>query len=89
MKKFVMRHLMINCRDATLLTAKKEEGKLGFVENIQLRIHISMCSFCKRFEKQARTIASESKGVSAEGELSESAKQRIRDILNGYSSKES
>lgn len=89
MKKFMMRYLMINCKDATLLTAKREEGKLSMVESIKLSMHLSMCSFCRRFDKQARTIASESKDVMAEAELSESAKQRIQGILNEYSSGQS
>lgn len=87
MKKFMMCHLMVNCRDATMLTAKKEEGKLSFTENIKLSMHLSMCSFCRRFEKQSRTIASESMVVSAENELSESAKRRIQDVLDEYSSR--
>lgn len=89
MKKFMMGHLMINCRNATMLTAKKEEGKLNFAENIKLTLHISMCSFCRRFEKQSRTIASESKVVSGDAELSASAKQRIQEILDDYSSSNS
>lgn len=80
----MMRHLMISCKDATLLTAKNEEGKLSLGEIIKLGIHTSMCSLCKKFEKQAHTIALESKDVMSDEELSESAKERIKKMLTDF-----
>jgi anti-sigma factor ChrR (cupin superfamily) len=87
MKKIMMRYLMISCKDATMLTAKKEEGKLSLVERVKLGMHSSMCLLCRKFEKQAHTIAIESKEVTADAELSESAKQRIHEMLSKQTEK--
>lgn len=47
---------MYTCKEATYLISKKEEGKLTFIQNVKLRMHISMCKFCKLFEKQNKYI---------------------------------
>ena len=77
MKKFMMKYLMVNCKEATFLMAKKEEGKLSLMESIKLSMHTYMCSFCRKFEKQTSTIAIESKYVHAEDNLPVFAKERI------------
>lgn len=86
MKKFMMKYLMINCRKATYLMAKKEEGKLSFVGRMKLSIHTSMCSLCKKFEKQTSLIGKESKHVHAEDNLPAFAKERIERMLEEHSS---
>lgn len=80
----MMRYLMISCKDATMLTAKNEEGKLSLGERMKLGMHTSMCSLCKKFEKQAHSIAIESKEVMADVELSEPVKQRIQKMLSEF-----
>jgi anti-sigma factor ChrR (cupin superfamily) len=85
MKKFIMKYLMINCREATFLMAKREEGKLSFVGRMKLSIHTSMCSLCKKFEKQASRIGKESKHVHAEDNLPAFAKERIERMLEELS----
>lgn len=75
---------MISCKDATMLTAKNEEGKLSLGERMKLGMHTSMCSLCKKFEKQAHAIAIESKNVIADAELSEPAKERIQKMLSEF-----
>ncbi|MBS1666966.1 MAG: zf-HC2 domain-containing protein [Bacteroidetes bacterium] len=83
MRKFMMKYLMVNCREATMLMTKKEEGKISFREKLSLMLHTSMCSFCRRFEKQTTTIGSESKHVHAEGDqLTASSREKIERILD-------
>ena len=72
---------MINCKEATFLMAKKEEGKLSLVGRMKLSMHTSMCSLCKKFEKQSVKIATESKYISAEQLLSRNAKEKIEQKL--------
>lgn len=84
MKKLIMKYLMVNCKEATLLMAKREEGKLSFMQKIHLSVHTSMCSFCKRFEKQTAKIAEESRHIHAEDTLSEMVKERITQKLSGH-----
>lgn len=85
MKKFMMKYLMISCKEATFLMAKKEEGKLSFIRAIKLSIHTSMCSVCKTFEKQTARIVKESKHIHADDNLPLLAKGRIAQALNDHS----
>jgi hypothetical protein len=85
MKKFMMKYLMIGCREATYLMAKKEEGKLSFAGTIKLSFHTSMCSFCRRFERQSSLIGKESKHVHAEDNLPDFTKERIERMLDEHS----
>jgi hypothetical protein len=86
MKKFMMKYLMISCREATYLTAKKEEGKLSFLTKMKISMHTSMCSLCKSFEKQTSQIGKESEHVHAEDNLPVLAKERIERMLDEHSS---
>lgn len=49
--------LMYNCEEATLLMAKRDEGKLTVVENIRLKIHLAVCGLCTSFDQQVGFIA--------------------------------
>jgi hypothetical protein len=82
----MMKYLMISCKEATFLTAKKEEGKLTFMGSIKLPIHTSMCSICKKFEKQAARIGKESKHVHAEDNLPVLTKEKIERLVDEYTS---
>ncbi len=44
--------VIYSCRQATLLSEKKAEGKISFVEQLQLSIHTLNCSSCRRFIRQ-------------------------------------
>ncbi|OOQ57900.1 hypothetical protein BC343_12585 [Mucilaginibacter pedocola] len=48
-----LKGIIYNCRKATFLADKKLEGKISFVENIQLRIHLVGCDACKLYLKQS------------------------------------
>lgn len=77
MKKFMMKYLMLNCSEATMLMAKKEEDKLSLKGRIQLAMHVSMCSLCRKFEKQSHLIGEESKHVHSGEKLSADVKGSI------------
>ena len=51
-----MQKLMISCRQATEMLAKKEEGKLSFANRLRLLYHIFICTCCKTFNKQDKLI---------------------------------
>lgn len=76
-----MKYLMINCREATFLMARKEEGRLSFKENAKLSIHTTMCSLCKKFQQQASNISEESKHIIADEELPDLARERIDRLM--------
>lgn len=87
MKRFMMKYLMLNCKEATLLMAKKEESKLSLGGRLQLSMHTSMCSFCRKFEKQTRQIAKESPHVHAEDSLSAAAQEKFLRLIDEHSTK--
>ena len=84
MKKFMMKYMMISCKEATFLMGKKEEGRLSFIEKMKLSVHTSMCSLCRKFEKQTVRIGKESKHVHADDHLPVFAKERIERILDEH-----
>lgn len=84
MKRFMMKYLMLNCKEATLLMAKKEEGKLSFIGKLQLSMHTSMCSFCKKFEQQTKQILKESKHIYAEESMPAAANDRIIKMIDEH-----
>lgn len=86
MKGLMMKYLMINCREATMLMAKKEERQVSFFDKMKLSLHISLCSLCKRFEKQTLKIAKESRQVQADEKMSVYGKEKIERIIDGFSS---
>ena len=75
---------MISCKEATFLTAKKEEGKLSFREKLKLMFHLSMCTYCKRFEKQASEICKESGHITAEEPLPDLTREKIEKMLEEH-----
>lgn len=48
-----MHILFLSCFKATELIEKRLYIKLSFKENLQLKIHLMMCSACSRYEKQS------------------------------------
>lgn len=48
-----MHILFLSCFKATELIEKRLNVKLSFKENLQLKIHLMMCSACSRYEKQS------------------------------------
>jgi hypothetical protein len=52
-----MDKIMLNCDQATLLVTKAGVDKIGCVKNIQLRMHLMGCKFCRTFARQSELIA--------------------------------
>jgi hypothetical protein len=52
----IVKKIIYNCKQATLLSLKKEEGKASVKERIQLWIHLCFCVFCRRFVQQSQHI---------------------------------
>ena len=43
---------IISCKDASRLVSQREEGPLSAWQRLVLRLHLSVCAACSRFEKQ-------------------------------------
>lgn len=80
----MLKYLMLNCKEATFLMAKKEEKKISLGNRIKLFAHTMMCSVCKKFEKQATQIGKESKHLRADENLPVFAKERMERMLDEH-----
>ncbi|WP_336516979.1 hypothetical protein [Pollutibacter soli] len=72
---------MKSCKKATFLISKKEEGKLTSSEAIGLAWHLSVCSFCRSFERQTSFFSSKMKGDKVEYNLPDETKTRLKESL--------
>jgi hypothetical protein len=45
-----------NCREVTRLVLERENRRLGLVERIAVRLHLSVCRMCTRFTGQVRLM---------------------------------
>ena len=43
---------MLSCKDTTLLISQGQDRPLKFAENAALKLHLLMCSGCRRYSKQ-------------------------------------
>jgi hypothetical protein len=77
------RFIWLGCQKATFLISKKEEGRLMLIEKIQLKLHLSICDFCTRFQKQVKFFASNAPHLHehVHTPLSEEKKQAIKELL--------
>jgi hypothetical protein len=57
MKLYPFRKTIYNCKQATGLVLKKEEGKISFPESVKLFYHLLYCFSCRQFAKQSRFIS--------------------------------
>jgi hypothetical protein len=55
MKK-LMNVLLLSCKKATELIEKRTVVGLSMKEKLQLKIHIRMCSACRAYENQSKTM---------------------------------
>jgi hypothetical protein len=51
-----LKKIIYNCRQATLLIEKKQLNKLTIREQVELRIHLVGCSFCRLYDSQSHII---------------------------------
>jgi hypothetical protein len=56
MKVYFFKKTVFNCKQATLLSLKKEEGKASVLERLKLFYHLLYCIYCRRFIKQSAII---------------------------------
>lgn len=48
---------MLNCHDTTRLLSESRERPLTWREHMALRLHVMMCSGCRRFGEQMRFMS--------------------------------
>lgn len=85
---YLFKKTVFNCHQATLLSLKKEEGKISLFERVKLSYHLFYCTVCKRFVEQSHQINHIGKSVDAKllshppYTLSREAMQRFQEEIN-------
>jgi hypothetical protein len=86
-----LKKIIHNCKQATYLIEKKSAGKISFRENLELRIHLLGCGFCRLFNKQSAVInkmvrelftSSAGPGIHLDDDFKKELQQRIEEELN-------
>lgn len=81
---------MLSCRDVTQLISRSMDTSLPIGKRIGVRIHLLMCKFCARYERQLLLIRETLRRLVVEedrhegpagGILSAEARERIRKSL--------
>jgi len=84
--------MMLSCRDVTRLISESMDRTLPIGKRIGVRLHLLICRFCARYERQLLLIRDTVRRIAAaEGEeagltpelLSAEARKRIRELLAG------
>lgn len=74
----------MDCREATYLISKQQEGSIGFFERIRLNLHLRACRFCKGFKEDLHRIRENIQLGLKSGEvqaLSRERKEKIKQEL--------
>lgn len=79
---------MLTCKDASHLISERQERPLGRRERLNLWLHLLICKYCRRFERQIAMLSralnelGRRGGADADGiDLSPEARERIRKAL--------
>jgi hypothetical protein len=56
MRFYLFKRVVYNCKRATLLALKKQDGKASLWEQVQLSYHNLYCNACRRFIKQSEEL---------------------------------
>ena len=54
---------VFNCEQATLLSLKRDEGRITLTERARLSYHLLYCDVCRQFIKQSHLINQIGKGI--------------------------
>lgn len=87
--------IMITCKESTYLISKKQQDSLSLTEKMQLRFHLMMCKYCRRFANQIDFISkaivrlrSKIEKQSTYISLSDEQKMRIKKALENQQNTE-
>ncbi len=83
----IFNKIILSCQNATFLVSKKQETKLSFIEEIQLKAHLSICDMCTNFKIQTDALTTSFKKKNntivsqSSEELSDDKKETIQKII--------
>lgn len=85
---YLFRKTVFNCKQATLLSIKREEGRITGVERMKLWYHLLYCDPCRRFIDQWDLLNKEIKKSKKNAlfTMSEQSKEDIQRRINEMNS---
>ena len=66
----LMARVMPSCKDIAALVSQSLDQKPPLMKRLAIRLHVSMCSLCRRYEKQLRLLR-EGTGLYADPDVNE------------------
>jgi predicted anti-sigma-YlaC factor YlaD len=83
---------MLSCKETSLLVSQARDRRLSWAERIRVRLHLWMCSQCRRFERQlnwlngltGRLERAPEELMEEQQELSAEARERIRQAIEAH-----
>lgn len=81
---------MLTCENASRLISEGQERQLSLKERMNLRLHLFMCTSCRRFERQLARVREIMRNESSQDSLENSvplpdeAQERIRQALKSH-----
>lgn len=87
-----MHAIMLSCHESTLLLTKNEYQKLSARENMQIKMHLMGCKFCRAFEKQNKVLTEKIQQINTHPvdlELENDKKNHIQHNIDNQINKDS
>lgn len=78
---------MLSCREISALASESLDREMRFRERIGMRLHLMLCSVCRRYVKQIRFLSTASRVLKdkvledTQPRLNDAARQRIEKRL--------
>jgi hypothetical protein len=78
---------IFDCKQATLLSIKRDQGAISLFERVKLQYHLLYCDPCRRFINQSQQLDATGKDLTNQMsshppfQLPEIAKERIKKII--------
>ena len=84
-------HWMFNCRKSSDKLSQSMDDRLPLGQRMALRIHLMMCSVCRRYKRQLllmrrifRALPAEDRSRHSLFKLDEDAKIRLRQLVDSH-----
>jgi predicted anti-sigma-YlaC factor YlaD len=80
--------MMFSCKQASMQVCGLMDRRLTFIQRLMLRVHLSMCRFCRRYYRQMKCLREvvrdpqlQEAGMEESVFLSPEACERMKEIL--------
>ncbi|ESR24644.1 zf-HC2 domain-containing protein [Lutibaculum baratangense] len=73
---------MLNCREITENADRYLDKEMGFLERLQMRLHLMMCRHCTRYVEQLKATIAMLRDLRLE-QPAEESRERLVEVLRG------